>query len=369
MRPDEAAFGGLVARERAAHERQEVLEGLLGRADEPLVDDREQVVAVDEEQRLAGEEAVEPGRGGRGRGAGGEPAAQARGRLVVREVPAVEQQPVDASGDGAVDGLVATDGHERLGPRVAQVVAVDERHTAVGRLDGGAHGGRAVVVEARARGAQPDGRAHDDGLEHVRHVGDVDSAHVAVAARPRERLDGLEQGLGVVLPGRALGQRGHDGAQSLGQVGEQALLDEPAEDAEVGRLPRLLGDAGLGGAADGRAVEARLDDGDGELGCPLELPRLLEGARRAAGVDLRAPRDVEDGESVQQHRPGELGLAAQVELHDRRGRGRLEPQGLLLPREVAGQRHHRRRLGHPAEQLADDERAVDEPQGQVGALA
>jgi hypothetical protein len=240
---DEPALGRLVAREGPAHERQEVLEGILARTDEPLVDDREQVVAVDEQERLAGQEAVEPGRCGGCGGAGREATAQACGGLGVGQQPAVEQEPVDPPADGAVNDLVTAHGDEGLRPRVAQVVTVDEGHPAMRRLDGGAHGVCAVVVEAGAGGAQPHRRAHDDGLEHVGDVGDVHATHVAVAAGPRERLDGREQGLCVVLPGCAVGEGCDDGAQSLGQVGEEALLDEPAERAEVGRMGRLLDDA------------------------------------------------------------------------------------------------------------------------------
>ena len=64
-------------------------------------------------------------------------------------------------------------------------------------------------------------------------------------------------------------------------------------------------------------MEARLDDGDGELGVPLELPGLLEGAGRAAGVGELAPVDAEQRQPVQQDRPGQLSLTPQVELDDR----------------------------------------------------
>ena len=157
-------------------------------------------------------------------------------------------------------------------------------------------------------------------------------------------------------------------AECGGQVGEEALLDEPSQGGEVGRLLGQLGDLGLGRRGDGVAVEARLDHGHGELGVPLELPGLLEGAGGAAArVGALAPVDAEERQAVEQDRPGQLRLASEVELDDcRRGAG-SEPQRPLLSREVRGERHHRRRLRDLTELLADDERPVDEPEGQVAS--
>ena len=90
---------------------------------------------------------------------------------------------------------------------------------------------------------------------------------------------------------------------------------------------------------------------------------------RAAGVGLGAPVDAEQPEPVQQHGPGELARAAQVEHDGLRLRGGLEPHRPLLAGQVGGQRHHRRPLGDGAQLAADDQRVVDQRQRHARALA
>jgi hypothetical protein len=89
------------------------------------------------------------------------------------------------------------------------------------------------------------------------------------------------------------------------------------------------------------APDAGLDQVDGELGTPLERPALLEGARGPSTVGRLAPPDAEQAQPVEEDRPGELAVAAQVQVDLLDGRRGPEPQGPLLASEVGGQRDHR----------------------------
>ncbi len=136
---------------------------------------------------------------------------------------------------------------------------------------------------------------------------------------------------------RAVGEQTHDRVERVRQVGEQTRLDD------VGDLGQVLGRRGAVGGLRRRrgdhrgAPDRRLDQTDRELRLPVERPGLAErpGAARAAE---RAPADPQDVEAVQEFGlVGVVGLA-QVEFGLGLAGLRREPQPLLLPRQIGGQR-------------------------------
>src|SRR5581483_6621165 len=98
---------------------------------------------------------------------------------------------------------------------------------------------------------------------------------VAVAPGPGQRLDRRHEADGVALLGGPFGQRGGDGGEGAGQLGQQRLLDEGGDVAGVGRGGGGVGEGGGGGGVDRRSPGRGLDEGDLERRVPLQLPHLL----------------------------------------------------------------------------------------------
>ena len=161
--------------------------------------------------------------------------------------------------------------------------------------------------------------------------------------------------------GGALGQRGRDGGEGAGQLGEEGSFDEGGDGPRVGGGGGGVGEGGGGGGLDRRAGGRRLDQRHLEGRMPLQLPHLLERAAGATGLGRLAPVDAEDGQPAQQLRTLPVGVVAEVELQRlRRGRGR-QAQAALGPGQVAGQRDHRRVVGDGAEVVAHEKLGGDEP--------
>ena len=157
------------------------------------------------------------------------------------------------------------------------------------------------------------------------------------------------------------------------RAGRRAGTPRAAGRARPGRRPRAPARAICAAAAlrDGGAVQRSPRSARPRTpGSHCELPRLLERARRAAGLDLACPS------RRRAARAGGGAPTARARLSCA-GRGRasvavadgLSRRLLLLAREVAGERHHRRRLGHRPSSSPTTSVAVDQAQRQVGAVA
>ena len=197
----------------------------LGDAADPVVDDREQGGVVDQQHRLPRQEPVEPGGARRRPGAPTDSRRLIRvGRLGLVDPPGVEQQPVDPTGDRAVHPVA---GRDRDSSAAIQRPRISSSSSSATPRWAASMPARTASAASSSRPTQAAGRPTAARTTRARSTcgdaADVDAADVAVADRARQRLDGAEQGEDVVLPGRALLERGDDRAQPVGQVGEQAL--------------------------------------------------------------------------------------------------------------------------------------------------
>ena len=237
---------------------------------------------------------------------------------------------------------------QRLAPR-PQARRVDQAEAALGGVDRGAHRAAASSSSEAHPGRRPtEARAitvsSTSAPARCRPRGRRRSGGSGPAARPwpavrRRRAGGPS----------ALGQRGDHVGQRVGQVGQEALLDEGPKRRELVGLAGPLGDAVRWPRRAPWCRKPGLDQGDRELRLPAAGPAFLERAAGAAARRPVRPKGRRAGAAGGAGSPGALGLGAQVEHDGLLARRRLEPQRPLLPGEVAGQRHHRRVVGHRAQ--------------------
>ena len=279
---------------------------------DPVVDDREQLVVVEQQHRVAGEEArrATPRRGGRRLPTREAPAQPAAGLVVRRAAPRVEQQPVDPPGDrGRARRRSATDASERLAPRPRRSCRRAGRRR-VGGVDRCAHRVPPPSSSSAAHAARRPTRGRTTTVvEHRGDAGGVGAADVAVAAGAGQRLDGLQQRDDVVLRAPCARPAASTTARDrVGQVGEQARLDErgrarrgrsasPARSATRGRPPptRRWCRSTLASIS-ATASSGCHSSAHASLNVPVVRPA-------STGTPQSMPSSAQP---VQQHRPGEL---------------------------------------------------------------
>ena len=274
--------------------------------------------------------------------AAGAPTGQLAGSAGLRprpvEAPGVEQQSVGPPGDEPVHAALAVrDGLRQRSParacaarrsseqsRWPGCITVDPRRRIAAA---------AVVVERRARAAaaRRSGPAAPGAEHDCADARRVRAANVAVADRcgPAARRRQHEAS-DVVLPGRSARRARHDraAARPAGRRAGSARASSP-ELGEVARIRRRVGDLRRrggrhGGAARRASITATASSG-AHASCQVSWNVPVRAARRRP----RCPRRRRAGRSrCSSSRPGQLALAAKVEVERRGGRGRLEPEPL-----------------------------------------
>ena len=316
------------------------------------------------------EETFEPG-GGRRRIIGERQSQRqtARGRLQIRLL-GIEQQARGQTADQGMTGRALGETHQRLRPRLLELRVLKQTQRAVGTLDGRTHGAGGLVVERRAGAGQRERGARHQPGEDMSHQTAVGLAHVAVAQDRGQRRNGAQH-LGHVAGDGGLilqtARHRHDGRL---QIREQQTIDQFAQGRQRVGVFGGIDDAAGGGFLDAVTPAAGLDDGQRVPRLPLQRPDLVEGALdRAPGALHFAPVDPEQRQTVQQVTARQIRGFAQVEIERLAARLRFQAHRALALGDVTLQGHDRGLLRDASQPLADDERAMDEPQRRLLALA
>ena len=285
-----ASLGHLEPAERPPQQRHDVGERPFGQRRHPLIEDPEEPVVVEQHRAGAGEDPLDE-RGAIGGGdTAGERPRQASLGLGAVDPLGVEQQPHGAATHDPVRAWLVGDPVEHRRPLVVACGVIEQRERALHgeqAIGGGVSG---VVVERRQARGQPDADPPDEPVDDFGQRADVGGAHVAVAQRPGERSERVDQLLDAGRrghpPRQPLGQDGYDG----GQVGEQGGFEQRGDVGHAEpRFGRSLREARRCGGFHRGAVGARFDQADVELRLPAQIATSRGTCRCCSGSALACP--------------------------------------------------------------------------------
>jgi hypothetical protein len=313
---------------------------------------------VDEHSPAAGEEALDEGCALGRRRARRQHASEPAPGLVRVQLLGVEEQPAGASSDHRRDLRRPDEAGQRAVPAGQLIGVVEQGQRGLCGLEPARHGRCFFRGHAGAGGTEPGRDPHDEACEHGVERSTVRAPHVAVAPGSGQRAERVHQLGHVGVDRRSGGEAGHQRSERRRQVGQEAALDGAGQLGQAGLLAGALHRVGRRGSLDRRAVRAPLDQPDGQLGLPAQLPRLAERPCGATALDELPPRHLEERQAVQQVRPRQLRGAAQVQLQ--RPVVQPEAQASLGGGEVPSQRHHRCVVGNRAHGRAHHEVVLDQ---------